>query len=148
MSYILYKRRINVQKILFYLSGFIGLGAYLGGAVMFLSPNGAVLGLDAILPHMQILPFAELLFRDFTFSAIMLILVNGVCNTVAVVGLATKRGYGVICSLLAAVMLLCWLGVQWVVFAINPLTTIYTVLGIIQLSLSWSLIKCNRKNIE
>lgn len=143
-----YKRRINIQRILMYLSGFIGLGAYLGGAMMLLSPDGVVFGMDAILPHMQSLPFAESLFRDFTFSAIMLILVNGVCNTVAVVGLATKSSYRVICSLLAAVMLLCWLGVQWVIFAINPPTTIYTVLGIIQLSLSWSLIKGNRKNIE
>lgn len=134
-----------MQKKLLLLSGFIGIGAYFGGLMMFLSPDGGMWGMDAILPYMQLLPCADVLFRDFIFSGVMLILVNGVCNTVAVVGLGNHKRYGVFCAGAASVMLLCWLAVQWVIFAVNPLTTLYTVLGIAQLMMALKVLKYERE---
>lgn len=124
------------RKTLLWLSGFIALGAYFGALMMFVSPDGSLFGLDPILPYMQCLPFAEQLFQNFVFSGIMLIVVNGICNTIAFVGLLRKWRYGVLCALLAGVMLLCWLAVQWVIFDFNLLTTLYTVFGIAQVWLA------------
>lgn len=125
-----------------WICGFVGLGAYWGGAMMFISPSGAVWGMEAILPHMQCLPYSEQLFSNFIFSGVMLILINGVCNTVATVGLIKRKLYGVICAAASGVMLLLWLAVQWVIFAVNPLTTLYTAIGIVQL---WLAIQILRK---
>ncbi len=35
---------------------------------MLLDPSGRALGMDAMLPYFQVLPFADVLFRDLTFS--------------------------------------------------------------------------------
>ena len=65
------KRKLNSQitrRILIFWTLFIGLGAVAGAAAMLLDPSGKILGMDAMLPYFRVLPFADLLFRDFTFS--------------------------------------------------------------------------------
>lgn len=109
--------------------------------MMFISPNGTMWGMDPMLEHMQCLPLSGLLFTNFSFSGVMLILINGVCNTAAVVGLWRGRRWGVLCGGASGVMLLCWLGVQWMIFAVNPLTTLYTVLGVLQVLLAGYIFK-------
>lgn len=108
--------------------------------MMFISPSGEMFGMDPMLPYMKWLPFSDILFQDFIFSGIMLIVVNGVCNTVAFVGLLKRRRYGVVCGFLSGIMLLCWLSVQWVIFDVNPMTTAYTVFGAVQILLARSVL--------
>ncbi|MEG1413822.1 MAG: hypothetical protein RSA94_01960 [Mucinivorans sp.] len=132
---------MNVKKALLYLSGFIALGAFWGGIMMFISPSGEVWGMDPLLADMRRLPCAEALFDNFIFSGVMLILVNGGCNTAAVIGLRSDRRWGVMCGGIAGVMLLCWLGVQWVIFAVNPLTMLYTLFGVVQVVLATHLLR-------
>lgn len=48
--------------------------------------------MDAMLPYFQMLPFADVLFRDLTFSGWALLIVNGLTNlTAAGLLLAEKR---------------------------------------------------------
>ena len=59
---------------------------------MLLDPSGRALGMDAMLPYFQVLPFADMLFRDLTFSGWALLIVNGLTNlTAAGLLLAEKR---------------------------------------------------------
>ena len=59
---------------------------------MLLDPSGRALGMDAMLPYFQVLPFADVLFRDLTFSGWALLIVNGLTNlTAAGLLLAEKR---------------------------------------------------------
>lgn len=129
------------SKALLWLSGFIGLGALWGGVVMIISPDGSAFGMTPMLIDMARLPFADILFRNFFFSGIMLILVNGVFNLLTVIGLIRKKLYGFWCGLTSGVLLFCWLGVQWIIFAVNPLTSIYTIFALIQIYLALAIIK-------
>lgn len=48
--------------------------------MMLLDPSGRAMGMDAMLPYFQVLPFADVLFQDLTFSGIALLIVNGLTN--------------------------------------------------------------------
>ena len=82
----------TARRWLIFWTVFIGLGAMAGGLYMLLDPSGKELGMDAMLPFFQKLPFADLVFQDFTFSGVALIVVNGLTNlTAAGLLLAGKR---------------------------------------------------------
>lgn len=104
--------------------------------MMFIDPSGKMWGLDLILPHMSVLPFSEVLFADFLLSGFALLFVNGVSNTIAWVLLRRRSVWGGWMQLLCGVLLLLWLSVQWMIFEINPLTLIYTLLALAQIFLS------------
>ena len=71
------------RRVLLFWTLFIGVGAVAGAAGMLLDPSGRALGMDAMLPYFQVLPFADVLFRDLTFSGWALLLVNGLTNLTA-----------------------------------------------------------------
>ena len=70
-------RFCTARRILLFWTLFIGLGAVAGALGMLLDPSGKSLGMDAILPYFQVLPFADVVFQDFTFSGWALLIVNG-----------------------------------------------------------------------
>ena len=59
---------------------------------MLLDPSGRALGMDAMLPYFQVLPFADMLFRDLTFSGWALLIVNGLTNLTAACHAPHGRG--------------------------------------------------------
>lgn len=137
------KQNSKIRSWLLWLSAFIGLGAYWGAVMMFVDPSGEMWGMDAILPSMAILPFSDVLFSDFLVSGFALLFVNGVSNTVAWVLLKRRSVWGAWAQLVCGVMLLVWLSVQWMIFDINVLTTLYTLLALIQIFLSLRLMRGN-----
>lgn len=58
-------------------------------------PSGKAMRMDAMLPYFQVLPFADILFRDLTFSGFALLIVNGLTNLTAAVLLFLKRKSGI-----------------------------------------------------
>lgn len=58
---------------------------------MLLDPTGKTMRMDAMLPFFQVLPFADTLFRDFTFSGWALLVVNGLTNLTAAGLLLAKK---------------------------------------------------------
>ena len=61
-------RYAPTRKALLFWTLFIGVGAVGGALCMLLDPSGHTLGMDAMLPYFQVLPLADVLFQDFTFS--------------------------------------------------------------------------------
>ena len=82
------------RRALLFWTHFIGLGAVAGTCMMLLDPTGKAMGMDAMLPYFQVLPFAKILFQDFTFSGIALLIVNGLTNLTAAALLLAKKASG------------------------------------------------------
>ena len=86
----------TARKLLIFWTFFIGLGAVAGAAAMLIDPSGRALGMDAMLPFFQVLPFAGVLFQNFIFSGWALLIVNGLSNLTAACLLLAKKKAGVV----------------------------------------------------
>lgn len=128
------KSRYKIMKnILLFWCLFIGLGAFLGGICMLIKPDGSILQMNAMLPYFQVLPFADILFQDFVFSGISLIIVNGVTNIVAAILILCKKRIGLYLGGLFGFTLMLWIIIQFVIFPPNVLSTLYFFFGEFQL---------------
>ena len=127
------KSRYNVsRKWLIFWTLFIGIGAVAGATGMLCDPTGAALGMDAMLPYFQVLPFADVLFQNLTFSGIALLIVNGLTNLTAAALLFLKKRAGVILGGVFGVTLMLWICIQFYMFPLNFMSTIYFVFGLAQ----------------
>ena len=111
---------------------FIGIGAVAGAAGMLCDPSGKAMGMDSMLPYMQKLPFADVLFRDLKFSGIALLIVNGLTNLTAAGLLIAKKKAGVILGGLFGITLMLWICIQFYMFPPNFMSTIYFIFGLAQ----------------
>lgn len=89
-------RFCTARRILISWTLFIGLGAVAGALAMLLDPSGKSMGMDAMLPYFQVLPFADVVFQDFAFSGWALLIVNGLTNLTAAGLLLAKKHSGVV----------------------------------------------------
>ena len=127
------KSRYQVaRKILIFWTLFIGIGAVAGACVMLFDPSGRAMGMDAMLPYFQVLPFAELVFQDFRFSGAALLLVNGLPNLIAAALLFCKRKAGSVCGCIFGVTLMLWICIQFYIFPPNFMSTAYFIFGLCQ----------------
>ena len=122
----------TARKFLIFWTLFIGLGAVAGASGMLLDPSGRAMGMDAMLPYFQVLPFADVVFRDFTFSGYALLIVNGITNLTAAVLLLCKKRSGVILGGVFGVTLMLWICIQFYMFPPNFMSTIYFIFGLCQ----------------
>ena len=139
------KSRYNTaRKWLIFWTLFIGIGAVVGGVSMLIEPCGKILHMENMLPFFQKLPFADVLFRDYTFSGIALLIVNGLTNLTAAVLLLKKKKLGVILGGIFGVTLMLWICIQFYMFPLNFMSTIYFVFGLCQAItgfVAWKLLK-------
>lgn len=120
------------SRALLFWTLFIGIGA-VGGAVMMLAdPTGKSMGMDAMLPYFQVLPFADVLFQNFVFSGIALLIVNGLTNLTAAVLLLCRRKSGILLGGLFGVTLMLWITIQFCIFPLNFMSTAYFIFGALQ----------------
>ncbi len=125
--------RYNItRKWLIFWCLFIGLGAVLGASCMLIKPDGSILQMNGMLPYFQVLPFSEYLFQDYVFSGISLLIVNGITNLTAAVLLIRKKAIGNFLGMLFGITLMLWICIQFVIFPMNFLSTIYFVFGALQ----------------
>lgn len=105
------------RALILFWTAFIGIGAVVGSMMFFLRPNdGFVMG--EILPQLrEKLPFGELLFSNFIFSGISLLIVNGISNLTAFVLILCKKRAGYIAGFVFGLTLMAWIGIQFYVFA-------------------------------
>ena len=76
--------RYNItRRFLIFWCLFIGIGAVYGSTCMFIDPTGKVLQMDTLLPYFKVLPFSNVLFQNYIFSGIALLIVNGISNIIA-----------------------------------------------------------------
>lgn len=122
----------TARKWLIFWTLFIGIGAVAGAACMLIEPSGSIMGMDAMLPYFQVLPFASVLFQNFTFSGIALLIVNGLTNLTAAVLLLKNRRAGAILGGIFSVTLMLWICIQFYIFPLNFMSTAYFIFGLIQ----------------
>ena len=100
--------------------------------MMLLDPSGKTMGMDAMLPYFQVLPFAEVVFQDFTFSGWALLIVNGLTNLTAAARLLARKNAGVVLGGIFGVTLMLWIGIQFYMFPLNFMSTAYFIFGLCQ----------------
>lgn len=126
--------RLKITKILLiFWTLFIGLGAFFGGVSMLIAPDGSILQMEAMLPYFQVLPFADILFQDYIFSGIMLIIVNGISNVVSAILIIRNKKIGYVLGTLFGFTLMLWIIIQFIIFPTNVLSTVYFIFGVLQL---------------
>ena len=127
-----HSRYRTARGILIFWTLFVGIGAVGGAAMMFLNPDGSLTGMDGMLPFFQVLPFADVLFQNFIFPGIALLIVNGISNLTAAVLLIKNRRIGVLLGGLFGVTLMLWIVIQFIIFPLNFMSTVFFVFGVLQ----------------
>ena len=115
-------------------TAFIGLGAVCGATCMFIDPSGAVMGMDALLPYFHKMPLADVLFQNYLFPGIALLVVNGLSNLAAFVLILCGRRIGYILGWVFGITLMLWICIQFWLFApmVAVLDVLYIIFGFLQ----------------
>ena len=121
------------RALLLFWTIFIGIGALVGGVCMLIKPDGSILHMETMLPYFSVLPFSDVLFQDYVFSGIMLIIVNGLTNISAFILILLKKRIGYILGTIFGFTLMLWIIIQFVIFPPNLLDTFYFIFGCLQL---------------
>ena len=128
----------RARRALIFWTLFIGIGAVGGAAMMLIDPSGRAMGMDAMLPYFQVLPFAEVVFQDFTFSGWALLIVNGLTNLTAAGLLLARKRAGVVLGGVFGVTLMLWICIQFYMFPLNFMSTSFFVFGLAQATTGWA----------
>lgn len=112
---------------------FVGLGAFYGGLLMLIDPTGKLLGMNNLLPYFKVLPFSTILFQNYIFSGIALIIVNGLSNLIASYLIIKNKKSGLILGTIFGFTLILWITIQFIIFPLNILSISYFIVGILQL---------------
>lgn len=121
------------RKILIFLCLFIGIGALYGSFCMLIDPSGKLLKMNNVLPYFKVLPFSNVLFKNYIFSGIALLIVNGVTNITAAFLLIKNKKIGIILGTIFGFTLTLWITIQFIILPFNFLSVTYFILGIIQM---------------
>ena len=124
-----YKR---VKKILMFWCLFIGIGALWGSICMFIKPDGSLLHMENLLSYFKVLPFSDILFKNYIFSGIMLLLVNGISNFIAFYLLLKNKKIGIVLGIIFGITLMLWITIQFVILPKNMLSISYFIFGFMQ----------------
>ncbi len=127
-----HSRYESARKWLIFWCLFIGIGAVAGASCMLIKTDGSLMQMQGVLPYFQVLPFAEYLFQDFLFPGIALLCVNGIPNLVAAGMLFKKKRAGILLGTLFGVTLMLWICIQFIIFPLNFMSTIYFIFGLAQ----------------
>ena len=122
----------KTRKALIFWCLFIGIGAVAGSTAMLIEPSGKIMGMEALISYFQVLPFADILFQNFIFPGFALLTVNGITNIVAAILLIRKKKLGIIFGGIFGITLMLWITIQFVIFPMNFMSTIYFIFGLIQ----------------
>ena len=128
----------TARRWLIFWALFIGIGAVGGAACMLADPSGKALGMDAMLPFFQKLPFAEVVFQDFIFSGWALLIVNGLTNLTAAGLLLARKRAGILCGGIFGVTLMLWICIQFYMFPLNVMSTLYFLFGLAQAAMGYA----------
>ena len=125
-------RSNKARHFLIFWTLFIGIGAIAGAIGMISDPSGKAIGMDGMLPYFQVLPLADVLFNDLLFSGFALLIVNGLTNITAAVLLILKKKIGTILGGIFGITLMLWICIQFYMFPLNFMSTIYFIFGLCQ----------------
>ncbi|MDR1089234.1 MAG: hypothetical protein LBL23_08215 [Coriobacteriales bacterium] len=119
------------RRILLGICLFNGIAACVCGPLMFLVPDGSLMGMQSLIPAMQTWPAADIFFQDVFWPGVTLMLVNGIPNLICAILLLRRQRWQYVVGIVCGVLLILWT-VWECVFMPNPVTTAYLVMGIVQ----------------
>ena len=114
----------------------------MGSVGMWIDPSGKAMGLAEQLPCFQVLPFANYLFQDFVVPGVALMLVNGLPNLFVAWLAWRKRPIAAPLNACLGVILMLWVSLQFYLFPLNPVSTLYLFFGFTQALTGWHLSHC------
>lgn len=120
------------KRILLFLCLFVSIGALIGSICMFIDPSGKLLGMSDLLPYFKVLPLSNILFQDYIFSGISLLIVNGISNLIAVYFLIKNKMLGSILGMVFGITLMLWIIIQFIIFPTNILSISFFIIGTIE----------------
>lgn len=123
----------TTKKFLIFWCLFVGIEAVIGSIGMFIDPSGKLMMMDTMLPYFSVLPFSEILFQNYIFSGIALLIVNGISNLIAAYLIIKNKKIGIILGTIFGSTLMLWIIIQFIIFPPNALSITYFIIGIIQL---------------
>ena len=123
----------KVRYVLLFWCLFIGIGALYGGSSMLMDPSGKLLHMDEMLPYFEVLPFSNILFKNYLFPGFSLIIVNGLSNISAAILLTRKKKLGIILGGTFGFTLMLWITIQFIIFPMNVLSISYFIFGLLQM---------------
>ena len=121
------------KKFLIFWCLLVGLSAIYGSICMFIDPSGKLLKMGNLLPYFSVLPLSDILFKNYIFAGISLLIVNGLSNLLAVYLLIKNKKSGIILGLLFGITLMLWITIQFIIFPMNFLSITFFIIGLIQL---------------
>lgn len=68
------------NKVLLIISLFIGVNAIIGSGLMFIDKTDSLLKMNCLLIYFKELPLSNVLFSDYLFSSICLLIINSITN--------------------------------------------------------------------
>lgn len=122
----------KVKKILMFWCLFIGIGAIWGSICMFIKPDGSILHMENLLPYFKCLPLSNVLFQNYIFSGIMLLIINGITNITSFYLLLKNKKIGIILGMIFGITLMLWITIQFIIFPRNFLSISYFIFGFME----------------
>lgn len=123
----------KTKKVLIFWCLFISICAIFGSTCMFIDPTGNLLKMSNLLPYFKVLPFSEILFQNYIFPGIALLIVNGLTNLLATYLLIKNKKIGIILGTIFGFTLMLWITIQFIILPTNALSITYFIIGILQL---------------
>lgn len=120
------------KNILLIICLFVGIGALFGSICMFIDPSGNILDMNNLLPYFKVLPFSDILFTNYIFSGISLLIVNGITNLTASYLIIKDKKIGFILGTIFGITLMLWIMIQFIILPFNKLSTTFFIIGLLQ----------------
>ncbi len=122
-----------MTKFLKFLTLFIGIGAVMGAAMMWIDPSGQMWGMDPLLEMLRAkMPWPDVFFKDFIPSGFVLLAVNGLTQFAAAYLLFKKHRLAPYAVLACGIILMLWIVLEWWVWGFNAMSNIYFVFGLVE----------------
>ncbi len=121
---------------------FLAVGA-IGGALMMFFWADKV-GMMPLLEGMQILPFADVLFKNLVIPGIALFVIIAVPNVISSITILRKHKHYGLFSLICGVILVLWIILQFVIYPFNVMSTVFFIIGLAQVNISIVIIRLTR----
>lgn len=97
-----------------------------------MDPTGKLLHMDTVLPYFNVLPFSDILFQNYIFSGISLLIVNGLSNLLAAYLIIKDKKIGFILGTIFGITLMLWITIQFIILPTNFLSISYFIFGLLQ----------------
>lgn len=104
---------------------------------MFIDKTGSLLKMNCLLIYFKELPLSNILFSNYLFSGICLLIINGITNIVGSIMLIKNKKISYDLEIIFGILLMLWIIIQFIILPFNLLSLTFFTLGLIQTILAY-----------